>query len=119
MTVLLRHMLEEANDPWVKSWMNIQKDVGVITSYERKHVLVEAMADRAVKHVIRLLQSHTLEALPQPWKSFFFQYQMSITRASKALCQVRGGNAQLGNRYPNRYGTRHVWYTLFGHGGHS
>ena len=28
MTVLLRHMLEEANDPWVKSWMNIQMDVG-------------------------------------------------------------------------------------------
>ena len=104
MTVLLRHMLEEANDPWVKSWMNIQMDVGVITSYERKHVLVEAMADRAVKHVIRLLLSHTLlwKPYPNPGNRFFFQYQMSITRASKALCQVRGGNAQLGNRYPNR-----------------
>ena len=74
MTVLLRHMLEEANDPWVKSWMNIQMDVGVITSYERKHVLVEAMADRAVKHVKKIIAvTHsTLEALPQPWKSFFF-----------------------------------------------
>ena len=34
---LLRHMLEEPINPWEKSWMNIQKDVGVITSYERKY----------------------------------------------------------------------------------
>jgi hypothetical protein len=30
-------MLEEPINPWEKSWMNIQKDVGVITSYERKY----------------------------------------------------------------------------------
>ena len=33
---------------------------------------------------------------------------MSIKRASRTLCRVRAGNAELGNRYKDRYGCTHV-----------
>ena len=45
---VLRHLLDVQGDPWVRSWMKIQNDIGMIMKYERKHVLVKAMADRAV-----------------------------------------------------------------------
>ena len=81
--------------------------------YERKHVLVKAMADRAVKYVIRVLRTHpTIATLPQPWNWFKLQPQVTDSKASKTLSLVRGGNAQLGNRYKNRYGARHVWCPL-------
>ena len=106
---VLRHLLDAQGDPWFKSWMKIQKDIGLIMEYERKHVLVKAMADRAVKFVISVLHTHpTMATLPQTWNWFKLQPHVADRKASKTLSMVRGGNAQLGNQYKNRYGARHV-----------
>jgi hypothetical protein len=45
--------------------------------------------------------------MPQPWKWFKMQEHVNDSKGSKYLCQVRGGNAQLGNRYKNRYGFKY------------
>ena len=64
---VLRHLLDAQGDPWFKSWMKIQKDIRLIMEYERKHVLVKAMADRAVKFVISVLRTHpTMATLLKP-----------------------------------------------------
>ena len=110
---VLRHLLESPGDPWVKAWMNIQSDIGIIADFERKQLLVKAMSDRAVKFVIRVLRTHSsMDTLPQPWSWFKLQPYVTDSKASKTLSMVRGGNAQLGNRYKNRYGEVHVWCPL-------
>ena len=110
---VLRHLLDAQGDPWVKSWMKIQRDIGLIMEYDRKHVLVKAMADRAVKYVLSVLRTQpTMATLPQPWIWFKPQPHVTDSKASKTLNMVRGGNALLGNRYKNRYGARHVWCPL-------
>jgi len=63
---VLRHLLDVPGDPWVKAWTTyILKDIGVIMNYKRKHVLVMAKADRAVKFVIKVLH-HTELWVPSP-----------------------------------------------------
>ena len=106
---VLRHLLDAQGDPWFKSWMKIQKDIRLIMEYKRKHVLVKAMADRAVKFVISVLRTHpTMATLPQPWNWFKLQPHVADSKASKTMSMVWGGNAQLGNQYKNRYGARHL-----------
>ena len=68
---VLRFLLKSPGDPWVKSWMNIQNDIGVIENYERKQALVKAMSERAVKFVIRVLRTHSsMDTLPLPLSWF-------------------------------------------------
>ena len=89
---VLRHLLDVQGDPWVKSWMKIQNDIGMIMEYERKHVLVKAMTDRAVKFVFSVLRTHpTMATLPQPWNWFKLQPHVSDRKTSKPLSMVRGG----------------------------
>ena len=88
---VLRHLLDVPSDPWVKSWINIQKDIRVIMNYELKHVLVKVMADRAVKFVIKVLRTHqTMGILPQTWNWFKLQPHVTDSKASKTLSLVRG-----------------------------
>ena len=102
---VLGELLDNRCDPWVKSWMSIQRDIGVISDFERRQDLVKAMADRAVKFVMKVKRSHpSVGAIPQPWKWFQLLAHVNNSKASKLLSQIRGGNAQLGNRYRNRYG---------------
>ena len=42
-----------------------------------------------------------------PWTRFKLQSHVNDSKSSKTICQVRGGNAQLGNRYKNRYGFKY------------
>ena len=71
---VLRHLLESPGDPWVKAWMNIQSDIGIIADFKRKQLLVKAMSDRAVKFVIRVLHTHfSMDTLPQPWSLVMVQ----------------------------------------------
>ena len=56
---VLRHLVESPVNPWVKAWMNIQSDIGIIADFECKQLLVKAMSDRAVKFVIRVLRTHS------------------------------------------------------------
>ena len=85
----------------------------MIMEYERKHVLVKAMADRVVKFVISVLRTHpTMATLPQPWNWLKLQPHVADRKASKTLSMVHGGNAQMGNQYKNRYGARHIWCPL-------
>ena len=105
---IMDKLLDNRCDPWVKSWMSIQRDVGVISDLERRQDLVKAMADRAVKFVMKVKRSHpSVGGLPQPWKWFHLQAHVNDSKASKLLSQIGGGNAQLGNRYRNRYGLMH------------
>ena len=60
---------------------------------------------RAVTRVLEIKRSQsTMCTLPQPWEWFEIQPYVSDTHASRTMSMVRAGNAQLGNRYKNRYG---------------
>ena len=52
-------------------------------------------------------QHSTLNTTPQPWTWFKLQPNVNDSKSSKIICQVRGGNALLGNRYKNRYGFKY------------
>ena len=107
---ILREMLDYPLDPWTKSWMDIQSQVGNIMNFKTKKLLIQAITYKAVSYVVGIKTQHaTLNAVPQPWDWFRLQVHVNDSRASKTLCQVRGGNAQLGNRYKNRFGKKYEW----------
>ena len=107
---VLREVLKYPDEPWVKSWLKIQKDIGTISNYTSKKLLHNALVDRAVTHVLTIKREHsTLKAASQPGSWFKLQSHVNDSKASKALCRFRAGNAQLGNRYKDRYGCTHVW----------
>ena len=96
---VLSVLLESPGDPWVKSWMNLQNDIGVIANYEHKQALVKAMSEKGSQVCYQsaahpFLYGYTSAAL------VLVQIQPHVTesKASKTLSMVRGGNAQLGNR---------------------
>ena len=63
-----------------------------------------AITLKAVAFVLSVKWQHsTLNTTPWPWKWFKMQEHVSDSQASKIVFQVRGGNAQFGNRYKNRY----------------
>ena len=102
---ILREQLDNPSDPWTKSWRKIETMVGNIFRYKTKKLLLTAVTRKAVAYVMNVKRQHsTLITTPQPWNWFKIQNHVNDTKASRILCQVRGGNAQLGNRYKNRYG---------------
>ena len=105
---ILRELLEHPSDPYTKSWMNIQAQVGLIQNFTKKQHLQAAITHKAVAYVLSVKRQHsTLNTTPQPWNWFKMQNHVNDSKGSKYLCQVRGGNAQLGNRYKNRYGFKY------------
>ena len=105
---MLRQALEYPADAYTKSWMKIEAQVGLIANYAKKTHLQAAIAQKAVAFVLSVKRQHsTLNTTPQPWHWFKMQEHVNDSKASKILCQVRRGNAQLGNRYKNRYGFKY------------
>ena len=105
---ILRQALEHPADAYTKSWMKIEAQVGLIANYAKKTHLQAAITQRAVAFVLSVKRQHsTLNTTPQPWHWFKMQDHVNDSKASKILCQIRGGNAQLGNRYKNRYGFKY------------
>ena len=101
---ILRELLEHPSDPFTKSWMKIQAQVGLIHNFTKKEHLQAAITHKAVAFVMGVKRQHsTLNTAPKPWKWFKIQDHVNDSKGSKYLCQVRGGNAQLGNRYKNGY----------------
>ena len=107
---VLRELLEHPTDTWVKSWVKIQRDVGTIATFASKKELQKAMSDTAVSFVVTTKREHSsVVAASQPWKWFRLQGFVNDSRMSKALCKIRAGNAELGNRYKDRFGCTHVY----------
>ena len=105
---ILRQSLEYPDDPYTKSWMKIESQIGLIVNFKKKSHLQAALTNKAVAFVLNVKRQHsTLNTAPQPWNWFKMQDHVNDSKASKVLCQVRGGNAQLGNRYKNRYGFKY------------
>jgi len=70
--------------------------------------LQAAITLKAVAFVLSVKWQHsTLNTTPRPWKWFKMQEHVNDSQASKIVFQVRGGNAQFGNRYKNRYGIKY------------
>ena len=62
----------------------------------------------AVAFVMSVKSSHvSVSAVVQPWEWFRLQGHVNNSLDSKYLCMVRGGNAQLGNWFKNRYGFKY------------
>ena len=107
---VLREVLKYPDEPWAKSWLEIQKDIGIISNYTSKKLLHKALMDRAVTFDLTVIRDHsTLKAASQSNGWFKLQSHVNDSKASKALCRFRAGNAQFGNRYKDRYGCSHVW----------
>ena len=88
--------------------MSIQAQIGLIHNYTKKQHLQAAITHKAVAFVMSVKRQHsTLNTTPQPWNWFNMQNHVNDSKGSKYLCQIRGGNAQLGNRYKNRYGFKY------------
>ena len=105
---ILREHLDNPSDPWTKSWRKIESLVGNIFKFKKKQLLQIAVTQKAVAYVLNVKRQHsTIFTTPQPWNWFKLQKHVNDSRSSKILCQVRGGNAQLGNRYKNRYGFKY------------
>ena len=95
----LRELLNHPSDDYTKNWLRIQKDIGIITNFEKKKQLTKALVDRAVTRVLEIKRSQsTMCTLPRPWEWFKIQPYVSDTHASRTMSMVRAGNAQLGNR---------------------
>ena len=110
---ILRQSLEYPDDPYTKSWMKIESQIGLIVNFKKKSHLQAALTNKAVAFVLSVKRQHsTLNTAPQPWNWFKMQDHVNDSKASKILCQVRGGNAQLGNRYKNRYGFKFLDFIL-------
>ena len=59
--------------------------------------------------MMNVKSSHaSMSEVVHPWEWFKLQGHVKDSLASKFLCMVRDGNAQLGNRYKNRYGFKYV-----------
>ena len=104
---ILREHLANPSDTWTKSFI-METKVGNIFKYKNKQLLQAAVTQKAVAFVMKVKRQHsTLNTTPQPWTWFKLQTHVNDSKSSKILCQVRGGNAQLGNRYKNRYGFKY------------
>ena len=80
----------------------------LIQNFTKKEHLKAAITHKAVAFVMGVKRQHsTLNTAPKPWKWFKIQDHVNDSKGSKYLCQVRGGNAQLGNWYKNRYGFKY------------
>ena len=105
---VLQELLLFPNDPWTKAWAGLQRQVGVIPDIPSKLCLPRKLRTAAAVFVMSVKSSHvSMLAVAQPWKWFRLQGHVNDSLASKYLCMVRGGNAQLGNRYKNRYGFKY------------
>ena len=105
---ILQFLLTKPEDQWVRNWMRIQQDVGIITAYSTRKELNDALRDRSVSHVMAVKSEHTTMAVvPQPKSWFKLQRHVTDSFASRTLCCVRAGNTLLGNRFKNRYGRRY------------
>ena len=105
---ILKFLLTRPEDPWVKVWMNIQRDVGVLTNFSTRKELNKALIDRSISHVMAVKAEHTtMTVVPQPKNWFKLQSHVTDSFASRTLCCVRAGNTLLGNRFKNRYGQRY------------
>ena len=93
----------------MKFWTEIQRDVGVIAEYASKKEVQKAILDRAVSFVLKDKRDHSsVVAASLRWKWFQLQGFVNDSRASKVLCRIQAGNAELGNRYKDRYRCSHV-----------
>ena len=104
--LVLREVLKYPDKPWAKSWLEIQKKIEIISNYTSKKLLHKALVDRAVTSVLIVNQ---VQSTSQPNGWFKLQCHLNDSKASRALCRFRAGNAQLGNRYKDKYGCYHVW----------
>ena len=102
---VLQELLLFPDDPWTKAWAGLQRQVGVILDIPCKLCLARKLRIAAAAFVMSIKSNHvSMSAMTQPWEWFRLQGNVNDSLASKYLCMVRGGNAQLGNRYKNRYG---------------
>ena len=105
---VLQELLRSQEDPWTKSWLDIQREIGIITNFQSKLTLQNALQHMSIRNIMRTKQVHsTMEVVPQPLEWFKLQGHVSDSRASRDLCCVRGGNTLLGNRFKNRYGKKY------------
>ena len=105
--LILRELLDCPSDPWTKAWMQIQNKIGLIHGFEKKGHLKKALTGMAVTRVMSVKSAHsTLKSLLKWWGWFKLQGYVNDSTTSTILCMIRGGNAQLSNRYKNRYGLK-------------
>ena len=84
--------------------MQIQNKIGLIHGFEKKGHLKKALTGMAVTRVMSVKSAHsTLKSLLKWWGWFKLQGYVNDSTTSTILCMIRGGNAQLSNRYKNRY----------------
>ena len=62
---ILRELLEHPSDPYTKSWMKIQAQVGLLQNFTRKTHLQAAITHKAVAFVLSVKRQHsTLNTMP-------------------------------------------------------
>jgi hypothetical protein len=101
---ILQELLNNPIDPWTKSWLGIQGKIGIISTFVNSSQLNKSLKYYAMQFVMDVKNIHpTVDIVPQPLFWFKLQGHVNDSLASQWLCRVRGGNAQLGNRYKNKY----------------
>ena len=85
--VLLKVLQEQLNspgDPWTKSWLGLQREIGVIPSFEIRSSLAKTLLAAAIGYVLKVKFSHsTKKTVPQPLDWYKLQPHVNNFLASK------------------------------------
>ena len=110
---LLRSVLEDVRadrlDPVLREWENIEEKIGPVDRFQTKKSLCGTLDHHTREQVLEYkeLQS-TMQAAPEPGRWFKLQEHVNDSVGSKIICRARAGALELGNRYPNEHGKKHV-----------
>ena len=78
---VLQELLRYQEDPWTKSWLDIHREIGIITNFQSKQALQKALQHMSIRNIMRTKQVHsTMEVVPQPLEWFKLQDHVSDSR---------------------------------------
>ena len=81
-----RHMLDSPEDKWTMSQMIIQPSVGLISGFDTKQELRQALNRHCIDYVMQMKGSHvTMQAVPEPARWFTLQLHNNDSLPSRVL----------------------------------
>ena len=80
MLASFRHLIDSPDDQWTMSWMSIQRSVGLISGFDTKQELRQALNKSCIDYIMHVKASHdTMQAVPQPAKWFTLQSHVTAS----------------------------------------
>ena len=89
---VVKDILEEDDDPWVKEWMKVQTKIGPVIDCQTRPDMVKILEQMPIDDVIAYKEDQSsMMVVPEPAKWFKLQPHVDDSAASRSLCRVRAG----------------------------